>query len=80
MKGLSRVVVGSIAGGLLGAAAFFAVDGLMPTDAKAGCYTEQCDRYGKYQDPYSKYQDPYGKYQDKYSSEYIPSCKKTGAC
>lgn len=29
MKGLSRVVIGSIAGGLLGAAAFFAVDGVI---------------------------------------------------
>ena len=87
MKGLGRVVIGSAVGGLLGAAAFFAVDGLMPTDAKAACYSEQCDRYGKYQDPYGKYQDPYGKYQDPYgkyqdpySSEYIPSCKKTGTC
>ncbi len=38
MKGLKGVVVGSIAGGLLGAASFFAVDGLMPNaaDAKYG--------------------------------------------
>ena len=30
MKGLGRVVIGSAVGGLVGAAAFFAVDGLMP--------------------------------------------------
>ena len=30
MKGLGRVVIGSAVGGVLGAAAFFAVDGLMP--------------------------------------------------
>ena len=35
MKGLSRVVIGSAVGGLLGAAAFFAVDGLMPREAEA---------------------------------------------
>ena len=35
MKGLGRVVLGSIAGGLLGAAAFFAIDGLMPSTADA---------------------------------------------
>ncbi|WP_041426460.1 hypothetical protein [Synechococcus sp. CC9311] len=35
MKGLKGVVVGSIAGGLLGAASFFAVDGLMPNAADA---------------------------------------------
>ena len=32
MKGLSRVVIG-----LLGAAAFFAVDGLMPSKVEAQC-------------------------------------------
>jgi len=37
MKGLRRVV-GSAVGGLLGAAAFFAVDGLMPSDAAAQVY------------------------------------------
>ena len=35
MKGLSRVVIGSAVGGLLGAAAFFAIDGLMPKAAEA---------------------------------------------
>ena len=35
MKGLERVVVGSAVGGLLGAAAFFAVDGLNPSPANA---------------------------------------------
>ena len=35
MKGLTRVVLGSIAGSLLGAAAFFAVDVLMPVHAYA---------------------------------------------
>jgi len=30
MKGLSHVVIGSVIGALLGAAAFFAIDGLMP--------------------------------------------------
>ena len=36
MKGFSELVLGCIAGGLLGAAAFFAVDALMPahTDAQ----------------------------------------------
>ena len=36
MKGLTRVVLGSIAGGLLGAAAFFAVDALVPAPSSAG--------------------------------------------
>ena len=35
MKGLSRVVIGSAVGDLMGAAAFFAVDGLMPSTADA---------------------------------------------
>ena len=35
MKDLGRVVIGSAVGGLLGAAAFFAVDGLMPKGANA---------------------------------------------
>ena len=30
MKGLSRVVIGSAVGGLLGAAVYFAVDGVIP--------------------------------------------------
>ena len=35
MKGLGRVVVGSIGGGLLGAATFFALEGLSPTPANS---------------------------------------------
>ena len=35
MKGLTHIVLGSIAGGLLGASAFFAVDALMPFKAEA---------------------------------------------
>ena len=35
MKGLGRVVIGSAVGGLVGAAAFFAVDGLIPREADA---------------------------------------------
>ena len=35
MKDLGRVVIGSAVGGLLGAAAFFAVDGLRPKGANA---------------------------------------------
>jgi len=35
MKGLKHVVIGSAVGGLLSAAAFFAVDGLMPKTADA---------------------------------------------
>jgi len=35
MKDLGRVVMGSAVGGLLGAAAFFAVDGLMTKGANA---------------------------------------------
>ena len=38
MKGLSRVVLGSIAGAVLGAASFFAVDGLIPEAANAQSY------------------------------------------
>ena len=45
MKGLGRVVVGSIAGGLLGAAAFFAVDGLMPSTAEAQIYANPASSY-----------------------------------
>jgi hypothetical protein len=87
IKMLSRVVLGSVTSSLLVATSFFAIDGLMPAGTKAACYTEQCNRYSekqnrysKYQSPYSKYQSPYSQYQNKYSSEYIPSCKKTGAC
>ena len=36
MKGIKRVVIGSAVGGLLGAAAFFAVDGLTPKDTYRG--------------------------------------------
>ena len=35
MKGLGRVVIGSAVGGLLGAAAFFAVDGLNPSPSNS---------------------------------------------
>ena len=35
MKGLRRVVIGSTFGGLLGAVAFFAVGGLMPSKSQA---------------------------------------------
>jgi hypothetical protein len=35
MKGLSRVVLGSVASAFLGAASFFAIDGLMPKAAEA---------------------------------------------
>ena len=35
MKGLGRVVIGSAVGGLVGAATFFAVDGLMPSAVDA---------------------------------------------
>ena len=35
MKGIKRVVIGSAVGGLVGAAAFFAVDGLNPSPANA---------------------------------------------
>jgi len=35
MKGLGRVVIGSAVGGLLGAAAFFAVDGLVPVNEES---------------------------------------------
>ncbi len=38
MKGISHVVIGSVAGGLLGAAAFFANDGLIPSAADAQVY------------------------------------------
>jgi len=47
MKGLSRVVIGSIAGGLLGAAAFFAVDGLIPSAADAQVSDESHQRCEK---------------------------------
>ena len=42
MKGLGRVVIGSAVGGLLGAAAFFAVDGLMPRTAEAQSTKMSC--------------------------------------
>ncbi len=44
MNGVGRVVVGSIAGGLLGAAAFFVVDGLVPNTANAGKVMSSCWR------------------------------------
>ena len=42
MEGLGRVVIGSAVGGLLGAAAFFAVDGLMPSTADAQSTKMSC--------------------------------------
>ena len=42
MKGLGRVVIGSAVGSLLGAAAFFAVDGLMPSTAEAQSTKMSC--------------------------------------
>ena len=60
MKGLGRVVVGSVAGSLLGAAAFFAVDGLMPRTALSdSLYPAGSGRYGG-----SAYQDGSGNYWD----------------
>ena len=44
MKGFAHVVFGSIAGGLLGAAAFFAVDGFIPKNAEAGTVMSSCWR------------------------------------
>ena len=38
MKGISHVVIGSVVGSLMGAAAFFAVDGLIPSAADAQVY------------------------------------------
>ena len=38
MKGISRVVLGSVASALLGVESFFAVDGLMPKAAEANPY------------------------------------------
>ena len=35
MKGLDRVVISAVVGGLLGAAAFFAVDGLVPVNEES---------------------------------------------
>ena len=42
MKGLTRVVVGSAVGGLLGAAALLAVDGLIPSTADAQTTKMSC--------------------------------------
>ena len=42
MEGLGRVVIGSAVGGVLGAAAFFAVDGLMPSTADAQSMKMSC--------------------------------------
>ena len=58
MKGLRRVVVGSAVGGLLGAAAFFAVDGLMPSKVSS----EMIRRTGQHYTGGSSYN--YGKYYD----------------
>ena len=64
MKSFGRVVLGSIAGGVLGAAAFFAVDGLMPSTAEAQygsstLYPSGSGRYGG-----NSYQDSSGSYYD----------------
>lgn len=51
MKGLVHVVLGSITGGLLGAAAFFTVDGLIPmaADAQVSDETHQrCEKAADY--------------------------------
>ena len=87
MKGLIHIVLGSIAGGLLGASAFFAVDALMPKSGLAVCLTERCDPLSEYQDPLSEYQDPLSgyqdplsEYQDPLSDKYIPNCKLTEGC
>ena len=45
MKNLSRVVLGSVASALLGAASFFAVEGLMPTTAEAQIYANPANSY-----------------------------------
>ena len=43
MEGFRRVVLGSAVGGLLGAASFFAVDGLMPREANANPFANLTD-------------------------------------
>ncbi len=75
MRGLGRLVLSSVAGGLLGAAAFFTVDALVP-EAKAACYTEQCNPYSEYQNPYSEYQNEYSEYQNPYSEYQNPYSDK----
>ncbi len=45
MKGLGRVVVSSAFGGLVGAAAFFAVDGLIPEAANAQSHNPMGNGY-----------------------------------
>ena len=60
MKGLTRVVLGSVAGSLLGAAAFFAADGLIPRTAIAdNLYPAGDGRYGG-----SAYQEGSGNFWD----------------
>ncbi|WP_066906763.1 hypothetical protein [Synechococcus sp. MIT S9509] len=61
MKGLGRVVIGSAVGGLVGAASFFAVDGVMPkaADAQSTLYPSGAGRYGG-----NSYQDSSGNYYD----------------
>ena len=47
MKGLARVVIGSAVGGLLGAAAFFALEGLSPSPANSQLAEEGINDLGK---------------------------------
>ena len=57
MKGLKRVVLGSAVGGLLGAAAFFAVDGLITGRAEAAPTYLTCEDTTSTKDgsPYRKW-------------------------
>jgi len=66
MKGLGRVVIGSAVGGLLGAAAFFAVDSLIPNKVSA----EMIRRTGEHYTGGSSYN--YGNYYDKPSYQQQP--------
>ena len=93
MKGIKRVVIGSAVGGLLGAAAFFAVDGLMPRTAQAdqlwrnsygspyssgGSWT---DGSGDYNDRSNTYGTPLGGptiYSEKDNATY--QCSTSGTC
>ena len=54
MKGLGRVVIGSAVGGLLGAAAFFAVDGLIPSKVEAQTYGVHITSSGSLADKWIK--------------------------
>lgn len=65
MKGLSRVVLGSVASAFLGAASFFAVDGLMPASTKANPYGTGYDQND------SPYGPGYVQNDSPYSSGYV---------